>query len=213
VAGELTFEQGPEDGVVRMLTALTVEDAAAKPRPPVVKTDLAFLKVGDAKLTESRPYLSPDSDVVTRAYEYEVTLENFAPTGSASGDVIVVDPWDEGREERLRAHVDVKPSIKVIPARVVLEVDKAEGGGEADVLVICQSPTSDLRVEQADGTPPLFEISPIRMSKDQRRGAFTISLKAEASEGAKHALRVSNPATGESAEVPVHVYVRAGAKP
>ena len=114
--GDLSFGDGDSPAEGRKLYAFNVELKGTNPTPPLVTSELPFLKVGAAELIDERYAGEPGA--VTRKYAYDAKLAPGHLTERFAGDLRVIDPWDPRHSEVVRVHCVAVPDLRAIPPPV-----------------------------------------------------------------------------------------------
>jgi len=117
--GDLSYLGEAGSDQERGITVITVEPVGES-REPVIENPHDFLEIGKPKAVIA-PYTTPG--VVFTTYTYPVTLRGPLPEGGYSGEVIVVDPWNASRRERLRVASKNTLDIKAIPAQLAITAE------------------------------------------------------------------------------------------
>src|SRR5690606_30424932 len=89
-------------------------------REPIIKNPNDFLEIGEPKAVTAA-HTTPGAAFTT--YTYPVTLRGPLPEGRNSGEVVVVDPWNASRRERLRVASKNPLDIKAIPAQLAITAE------------------------------------------------------------------------------------------
>jgi hypothetical protein len=143
-AGDLTYPSGASRTDRRIVIAVNIETASEDPRPPQVRSDLPFLRVGVPKIQEKPYNVIPGT--VMRTYEFDVDFRADPPDSYFSGRVNVTDPWDSGRAQVIEVYGHAAADLRIVPARITLHPNNVES---FDFLVITKEPAKGLVVEWA----------------------------------------------------------------
>ena len=203
--GDLTFSVGDGDSEVRTIKVIMLEKEGSKPKLPIVKTDVPDFEIGRPILHQEHPY--PGEGNLSRTYHVETKLAKYPDQGSLVGDVSVVDPWNPQHVQQLRVHVEVKPSWKASPSRVVFRLrgDASEDSDQVQVLIASRSPEPDL-VAEVEGSAPLLADN-IQQLGDPRRHVLTIRVKPGAHQPGEYVVRVGPRSSGQRLSIPVAILV------
>ncbi len=206
--GELSFLGDDSATEVRKIFADTVELKGSPPTSPIVKNELPFLEISHPVLEADEPYTTPDT--VHRRYVYEAKLASEVPSGSFSGDVFVIDPWDSNHVELIRVHGEALPPLRVFPSRAILRVEKAQGGEGpvAKFMILSKTPALDLVVESEGNEDSPFSVGRLMTTEEGRRTSFSVSLKPGLARSGIFNLVVHRPSSKDRVIVPIAV--RAG---
>lgn len=96
--GNLTDLGETDSDQERGITVVTMEPEGES-REPIIKNPNDYLEIGEPKAVTAA-HTTPG--LVFTTYTYPVTLRGPLPEGRNSGEVVVVDPWNASRRERLR---------------------------------------------------------------------------------------------------------------
>lgn len=153
VDGELGYPEDDPTGVVRELTVYMVE-LPESDRMPAPRSDLPFLKVEPLGRSES-PIIGTGD--VNRLYKFRVIMASRPPLGTFTGEVAVVDPWDDEHSERALVHGRVVPALRMAPSRVSVAAD--DPSATADIKLISQQPMGPVTLKWDGETPMTAERS------------------------------------------------------
>lgn len=205
--GELSFAGYSPETEVRKIHAFHIELKGSPPTPPLVKNDLPILEIGQATLEEEEP--SVERGAVNREYVFEVKLAEKPPPGRITGNVFVVDPWDSTHVQRIRVHIEARPPLEAVPARVILQASKDRSVGEAseEILILSKALAPDLVVELDGHEESPLTVSPIHQTEGDRRTTFSVSLKPGAVREGEYNVLVGRASSPDRIIVPVAVRV------
>jgi len=207
VGGELSFvgDWSPDEN--RPLRA-NVWEPPGEPRPPIVESDLAFLRFEFSHTTE-KPTAKPP--LISRTYFYQVRFREPPPPGRFEGEIRVRDPHNLERVKRLRVYGEMPKPLEVIPARLQLNVSAAGQPPEAELRLISRDPELEPTVEPAtDGghaNPLTVRAKPSEDSDAGARFAFVVGLSddPEQVEPGDYELIVHPSPSAEPIRVPVRI--------
>jgi len=150
-AGDLTYLDGGE-GEARELTVWTIEREDGDRKTPAVKCDLDFLRFKPIG-REVSPYYGPNE--VQCKSTFAVELVASPPEGTTTGEVIVVDPWDDRRGQRVTMHS--KSSLRVLPANPTLSLaNVADQTARVEFVALSADEAGAVEVEPEDADGPLL---------------------------------------------------------
>lgn len=92
-------------------------------------------------------------------------LASNIPEGPFTGEVTVIDPWDDQHLQKIAVRGEPVPLIKVAPTRIMLNANRSDNREvSADYLVLTKDSSSEISVE-----PPGLE-SPLLIRPESGRG-------------------------------------------
>lgn len=204
MGGELSFIGSVTSAMTRSIYVQTVELEGSAPEPPPLTSTLSELSIGSPRLVQEVADTGTHS--VVRRYEYEASVMNAPAEELLAGDVIAVDPWDSTHEERIRVHLERRPSLRAIPKRVILNASNlGESEEGAKVVILTEEPSLDLLIECEEPLATPLIVRRLESSEDNRQHIFTISVNPDVRDGVsgEYQVFVSCPSDGQKLRVPV----------
>jgi hypothetical protein len=207
-AGDLVYKGYSFVGDTREIHAITVESGSSEKTPPVVTTDLRFLRISPAAMTER-----PDSDpnVVQRTYRYRVTF-SCPPPRAFSGEVRVVDPWEPGATQRIYVQGDVLPALQVSPSRIVFGGTSSADRSvlSARLLVRSRFPVPQISAVAEPNSAREIAVTRDRLEQDSCGAQFTIQVRRPDGPQGREFKIVIRPEPDSREQVVVPVLVQDG---
>ena len=202
--GDLQYVGSRFEGEKRQIAVILIEPSGSTSKPPILKSDLPFLVFSQAKV-QAEPYVDPGT--VQRTYIYDVNLAATTPEHDFSGEVIVIDPWEDGQTQRIQVRGELIPAVQVFPKRIVLRVRPTGEGPESMKLLVRTvnaAPALDVAVEQGKETP--LVIHRLETQQDERGVVFSVGLKRQVAKAGNYTIVVREKAKSSNPiSVPVSV--------
>ena len=164
--GDMTYLGEAGSDQERGITVITVEPEGES-REPIIENPNDFLEVGKPKAVTAA-YTTPGVDFTT--YTYRVTLRGPLPEGRYSGEVTVIDPWDDSRRERLRVVSESVSDIRAIPSQLAITAEAAnDPDGTNFIVVLKDEGDAPAVVELSEALGASAEARPV---SEERNGAL-----------------------------------------
>ncbi len=202
--GDLTFLGDLARGDSREVL-VTMTEMGGATRAPLIEVDLPFLSVEPMGIEEIG---FEDSRVVRRDHKYRIVLDD-PPTEPCSGTLLVTDPWDEGRSQRLLIDVRPRPPVQVFPKAPILRLrGPSDDQTKLTLTVVTRQPDPGLVVGPEPDAVVLLTVQRLDQG-ESNRASFELRPRAGASLQSGVVELIVHPSLPSIDPIPLSVIVRA----
>lgn len=202
-SGDLYFQLDPTgENSSKELEVVTVQ-RKSDDKEPLLQIHLNGLRI-EPKATRLDPYAI--DEIFYKTYTYNVLVSHPLLGRYASGEIVVLDPWDLGYKKTVVVRATENPEFQAIPSRIIHNVASySDNGATSTFQVLYRGAEGKIRADlvvEGDG----LDVQ-IQRTQASDRVICTVRLKANSEEViGNRVIHVKNAASGVLLlEVPVSI--------